>query len=200
MGSRKVPPEKTATRDELDAAVAALTDVDLVRLEKFARWRITRIAAAADGRDQMDLIEEAYQLTYEGRRAWNKENPFLVHMFRTIRSISSHWAEAFATEREHGRDLISTKLDTRTDRIVVRQEPDAERSVISRDVLERVRQLFADDALASNMIGGLEDGLDGPAITKLLEIDQRTYDSKLRAIRRRLEAEGLKEARKGRPT
>src|SRR5581483_6383379 len=108
MVSRKVPAEKTATREELDRAVPALTDVDLVRLERFAKQRIARIGGAADVRDHMDLLGEAYRLTYEGHRSWNKDVSLLVHLFRTIRSVSSHWAETFATEREQGRDLIST--------------------------------------------------------------------------------------------
>jgi hypothetical protein len=199
MASRKVPPAKTATREEIDAAVAALSDVDLVRLERFARQRIALIGPAADLRDEQELLREAYQLTYAGDRSWNKDVTLLVHLFGIIRSVSSHWAEQFAGELKRGRDRISQDHDTRTDsdfRAVADGRPDAERALIGRDLLARVREAFADDPVASNIIAGWDEGLDGHETRKLLDLDQHAYEAKVRAIRRRLEAEGFKKGRR----
>ena len=85
MASGKITTEKAATREEIDAAIAALTDTELVRLQRFASARIARIGAAADGRDYGELVSESYRRVL-GSRSWNKDVAFVNHMFGTIRS------------------------------------------------------------------------------------------------------------------
>ncbi|MBV9496863.1 MAG: hypothetical protein JOZ54_21655 [Acidobacteria bacterium] len=188
-----------ATREEVDSAIAALTDVELVRLQRFAIARIARIGAAADGRDYQELLSESYRRIL-GSRVWNKDVALVDHLFGTIRSVSSHWAQEFARELDAGRNLISSDRDTRTDRATAETAPsgvpDAERMVIARDLLFHVRELFAQDELAREIIAGWEEELDGPAIREILGIEQTVFDSKVRAIRRRLIDEGLKAASK----
>src|ERR1700682_1377568 len=185
MASGKIPTEKAATREEIDAAIAALTDTELVRLQRFASARIARIGAAADGRDYGELVSESYRRVL-GSRSWNKDVAFVNHMFGTIRSVSSAWAEGFKRELEAGRNLISGKFDIRTDRatagMAVSREVDAERSLLARNLLDHVKQLFADDPLARDIIAGWEAELDGPAIREIVGVDQNGFDAKVRAI------------------
>lgn len=184
-----------ATREEIDAAIAALTETELVRLQRFALARISRIGVAADGRDYRELLSESYRRVLGGR-SWNKNVAFVDHLFGTIRSVSSHWAEEFKRELDAGRKLISGDRDTRTDpataRTAASRTPDAERTVIARDLLDHVKQLFAGDRLACDIIGGWEAELDGPAIREIVDEEQNVFDAKVRAIRRRLIDEGFK--------
>jgi hypothetical protein len=185
----------TATREEIDAAIAALTETDLVRLQRFAMARIVRIGVAADGRDYRELLSESYRRVL-GSRSWNKAIAFVDHLSGTIRSISSHWAEEFKRELDAGRNLVSGDRDTRTDPATVRSAAspaaDAERVVVARDLLDYVKRLFAEDRLARDIIAGWEAELDGPAIREIVGVEQHVFDSKVRAIRRRLIDEGLK--------
>ena len=184
-----------ATREEIDAAIAALTETELVRLQRFAMARIARIGVAADGRDYRELLSEAYRRTL-GSRTWNKDVAFVDHLFGTIRSVSSHWAQEFKRELDAGRKLISEDRDTRTDlaavRTVASASPDAERTVIARDLVAYVKKLFGGDQLTLDIIAGWEEELDGPAIREIVGAAQNEFDAKVRAIRRRLIDEGLK--------
>jgi hypothetical protein len=189
-----------ATREEIDAAIAALTEIDLVRVQRFASARIARIGAAADGREEGELLSESYRRVL-GSRSWNRDIAFLDHLFGTIRSISSHWAEEFKRELGAGRKHISGDRDTRTDpattRTAASKAPDAERTIIARDLLSHVKALFAADRLALDIIAGWEEELDGPAIREIVGEEQNVFDAKVRAIRRRLIDEGLKLGKKG---
>src|ERR1043165_7035542 len=94
--SRRVPEESAATREEVVAAVEALTHHEYLRLEQDARWRIRGRGRAARGRDWEELLREAISATYEGNRRWNKELvDFSRHLIGVMRSTSSHWREQF---------------------------------------------------------------------------------------------------------
>jgi len=198
MASEK-PAVMAATREEIDSAIAALTDIELVRLQWFAMARVARIGVAADGRDYRELLSESYRRIL-GSRSWNKNIPFVDHLFGTIRSVSSHWAEEFKRELDAGRNLISGDRDTRTDptsaRTAASPAADAERTIIARDLLDYVKQLFSEDRLARDIIAGWEEELDGPSIREIVGVEQHAFDAKVRAIRRRLIDEGLKASSK----
>lgn len=182
-----------ATLEEAAAALQALTEADYARLSSFARTRILRIGRAADQRDHEDLLSEALGRTLDGRRSWYQPMSIVDHLFGAMRSVSSHWAETFATEQRTGRDQLLDTLDARTDLLHEKNEaPNPERAALASDQLRRVRHLFEDDPLADTIIDGWEDGLDGPTICEVAEVDARTFHSKVRAIRRRLIAEGHK--------
>jgi hypothetical protein len=183
--------EKTATPDEIAAAMEALAAEDTLRLDRYSRFRITRIGRAADTRDHDDLLAEALRKTLEGDRSWNKDVTFPAHLFGAMWSISSHWAETFANEQRAGRAQISDRKDARTELTGIVDEV-AERDAAAHQMLDQVRALFANDALASNIVAGWEDDLDPTEIRELLDIDKMTFDSKVRAIRRELIRAGLK--------
>lgn len=190
---RRVPEEKAATLEEVEAAVAALTDDDLVRIAHFAKRRIERIGRAADMRDHEDLAAEAYELTLNGSRSWNKDVSFTQYLLGVMRSVSSHWAEKYRTEMESGRDQVRTDVDVRME--LVRGERGTNDPRIAEERTQKlaaIRALFEDDPLASNILAGLAEGLQGPEICSLLEIDGTTFSSKLRSMRRDMIRAGLK--------
>lgn len=191
MGQRRIPKEKAATPDEIAAAVETLTPEETLKLDRYARFRIKRIGRAADTRDHDDLLAEALRKTLDGDRRWNKDVTFSVHLLGAMWSLSSHWAETFANEQRTGRAQISDRNDARTELAGVVDEV-AERNAVAQETLEQVRALFADDALASNIVAGWEDGLDPAEIREMLGVGKTIFDSKVRAIRRELIRAGLK--------
>lgn len=190
---RRVPEEKAATLEEVEAAVAALTEDDLVRLAHYGKRRIERIGRAADTRSHEDLLAEAYELTLESNRSWNKDVSFVRYLIGVMRSVSSHWAEKFRTEMEHGRDQVRMDIDVRTDFVQGERGSNDPRDAEARaETLAAIRTLFQDDPLASNIIAGWEDDLQGPEICALLEVDNTAFTSKVRSMRRDMIRAGLK--------
>lgn len=189
---RRVPEEQMATVEEVEAAVAALTEGELVRLEAFGRRRIARIGAAADGRDHEDLLAEAYRLTLEGDRRWPKGVLFIAYLCEVMRSVSSHWAEKYGRQLDDGRTAVRSDVDVRTDHVAGTLDADPRASAADQDTIQAVRALFADDPITSNILAGIEDGMQAPEICALLEITPTTYALTVRDMRRAMIRAGLK--------
>jgi hypothetical protein len=78
------------------AAIEGLSEADLLRLEKFARYRVKGVGRMALGRDHNDLLADAIADTLDPtKRRWNKAVTFVQHLLGAMRSISSHWREQF---------------------------------------------------------------------------------------------------------
>src|SRR5882724_572575 len=99
--SRNALETQPPTHEEIDQAIADLTPAQLLRLKKFARWRIRGLGRANLGRDFQDLLQEAITSTIAGTgttregRHWNKKVDFVKHITEAMRSISSHWKVQF---------------------------------------------------------------------------------------------------------
>lgn len=94
--SRRVPEEKAASQDEIQTAIHSLTEAELLRLEKFARWRIRGLGRASGGRDWEDLLGETLTATLDDdHRRWNKSVSFVQHLLGAMRSISTAWKKKF---------------------------------------------------------------------------------------------------------
>lgn len=178
----RVPAEQAATREQIDAAVAALTDEDVLRLERHAAWRVRGLGPAADMRDAEDLLNDAFQLTYSGARSWNLAVPFYIHLKGVLRSVSDHWRETYATQLAVGRDRsVSTEEAT-----------DPRVRAGFQDTLDAIYALFEGDRTALDIIEGWAAGLESADIRAIVGLEQTPYESKVRAIRRALIDAGLK--------
>ena len=195
---RKVPEAKAASIDFVMAAVEALTEKDIYRLERFARGRIWIIKGAADGRDALDLLGQAYQQTLEGQRTWNTDETFVQYLENTMQSISGNWAGVYKTQMKNGRDRIVSDKDSRTDLIETIASVDpvavAEEEARYEERLQAIRTLFDDDAVASVIVAGWEDGLEGGEIRAILDnMEETPYRSKVRWMQRKLTAAGYRQ-------
>ncbi|PYN91738.1 MAG: hypothetical protein DMD89_29920 [Candidatus Rokuibacteriota bacterium] len=140
-----MPEERAATPDEVRAALDALGEADLVRLEKFARYRIRGLGRKAEGRDHDDLLGEAIRDTLDPeKRRWNKDVSFVRHLVGAMRSISSHWREQF----DENEPLLESELLQTTDEgevlspldVVGSGAPGAERILAAKEELERIEK------------------------------------------------------------
>ncbi|HEX6099033.1 MAG TPA: hypothetical protein VF432_22160 [Thermoanaerobaculia bacterium] len=189
-GSRRVPAEQAATREQIDRAVAALTDEEVLRLERHAAWRIRGLGPAADARDAEDLVNDAFELTYSGARSWNTAVPFYIHLKGVLRSVSDHWREKYATQLSAGRGRLDASEDARTAAETAVDDPRVRAGF--QDTLDAVYALFQGDRVALDILEGLAEGLESADIRAIAGLGQTPYESKVRAIRRALIDAGLK--------
>jgi len=188
---RRVPEERAATPDEVRAALDALGEADLVRLEKFARYRIRGLGRKAEGRDHDDLLGEAIRDTLDPeKRRWNKDVSFVRHLVGAMRSISSHWREQF----DENEPLLESELLQTTDEgevlspldVVGSGAPGAERILAAKEELERIEKAVADDTVVSDILGGLRAEMLAGEIREVLGLSVIEYETAMKRFRRRV--------------
>lgn len=190
QASRRLPPEKAASLEEISAAVESLSEEDLWRLEKYARYRLRGIGRAAMGRDHEDLLREAIAATCDpGRRRWNiGAVSFVHHLKGAMRSISSHWREGFDKEEAMlETDAIRTNESGREINPLLEAEspiPDPERALAAKEELSQIEKLVADRPLAALIVGGMREGSSGSEIKQILGISQTEYETEMKWLRR----------------
>ena len=59
---------------EIGEAIAQLSDSELLRLRKFARFRVRGIGLAAEGVSAEDVLQEAVTLTLSDERRWYSDD------------------------------------------------------------------------------------------------------------------------------
>jgi hypothetical protein len=154
---------------EVDRAIEALTSSELLRLQRFADFRVRGLGRAARGRTGKDLLAEAQlrtligaEATREGRH-WNKSVDFVQHLKRAMESISNCWKRQFKEKEAY---LISelpiqdaegqehSPLDK-----VASGHAATDQLLIDKDEEERVLMIFKDDPEATQVLLGLLHGL-----------------------------------------
>ena len=188
---RRVPADRAATPDEIRAALDGLGEADLVRLEKFARYRIRGLGRKAGGRDHDDLLGEAIADTLDpAKRRWNKDVSFVRHLMGAMRSISSHWREQF----DENEPLLESELLQTTDEgevlspldVVGSGAPGAERILAAKEELERIEKAVADDTVVSDILGGLRAEMLAGEIREVLGLSVIEYETAMKRFRRRV--------------
>ena len=188
--ARRLEIEKAATPAEVVSAIEALTPTELLRLRSYARFRMRALRHAAQGRSDEDLMSEAVTATLAGTRRWNKEAVDMVgHLCGVMRSLSSHWAAHAASS-----DEVAWLGPPGTDagqggsgRDAATPTPDAERELLARQEVARIRCHFRDDHLVTEVLNAFEIGMKGPEIKSSLGLGQREYETVLKRLRRGVE-------------
>lgn len=190
QASRRLPPEKAASLDEISAAVESLSEEDLWRLEKYARYLIWGLGHAAMGRDHEDLLHEAIVATCDPeRRRWNiGAVSFAQHLKGVMRSVSSHWREGWDKEKTVS-EAEAIRINEAGEEINPLIEaksplPDPERSLTAKEELSQIEKLVADRPLTALIVAGMREELSGPDIKELLGISQTEYETEMKWLRR----------------
>lgn len=186
--------QEPATLAEIEAALTGLSSADLLRLERFARWRMAGLGREWRGSGHEDLLAEALTATISGERKWNKRVEFVRHLLGTMRSISSHWGE----KRGRGEE-VSLPVAGEDDREelsgegrLASHEPPPDMEAVARIQLKEIESLFSGDPEVLAVIEGLRAELAGPEIQELLEISETEYWTTIRRMRRTLERHALR--------
>jgi len=186
-------------RIEIDRAIKALTAAELLRLEKFAKFRVRGIGRAACGKDWEDLLADALYRTLIGTedsqrgRHWNRKVGFVQHLAGSMSSIASLWKRQF---KENNTFLIS-ELSVRDSEgkeyspfdEVPSQNTAADERLIKGSEEDRIITLLQDSPNASQVFRGLADGLRKNEIMSRYGLDEKRYAAAVRRIRVRLLAD-----------
>ena len=189
--SRRIPEERAAAREEIVAAYEALTRLELLRLELFAKWRVRGLGRFALGRGWDDLLGQAVADTYEGRRRWDKDAvDFTGHLVGAMRSISSHWRERFNPQEPLlESDVVHISHEGKiSNPILEAVEPGegAQRDLEVQEEVERLEAVIQQNSLAWLVLEGRRDGMSGPQICEALEITQNQYEAAMKWLRRNI--------------
>ncbi len=171
---------------EIWRAVLSLSPSELLRLESYAQWRVRWLGRKALGRNENDLLGEAITATVTGQRVWTERVDFCSHLLGAMRSISTSWHEKIGEEYLES-ELAKPGVETPLDRPITTVDP--ERILRAKERLEQVRQMFANDAVASQVIELLGVGYTGKEIQSQLGLSARGYGAVAKRIRRKLQAE-----------
>jgi hypothetical protein len=190
--SRTAPDAVAATRDEVDLAIETLTPAQLLKLQKFAGWRVRGLGRAALGRDAEVLLQDAVLSTLlgsegtgEGRR-WNKAVDFVKHLTEAMRSISDHWRTQFRADEPYLESEVValndegdeySPLDTISSR-----EPGPDRIVLAKEQVRQIFDLFEGDDDAILVLQGWVEGMTGPEMMGLGFTKER-FEATVKRIR-----------------
>lgn len=170
-GRHAPPPQR-----DVGAALAALSEVDLLRLRAIARLRARSLP---DGLSWSDLLHEAVLRALTGARPWPPGVPLLAFLAGVMRSLcDEHW-------RRHRRQdhLPAPHGSGGAD--------DPERACAAAEALAAIQRLFACDAAALKVISGLISGMAAEEIRLHYDMTAVEYDTTRRRIRRTLLRHGL---------
>jgi DNA-directed RNA polymerase specialized sigma24 family protein len=165
-GRYGVPP-----RRDVGAALATLSEEDLLRLRAIARLRARSLP---DGMSWSDLLHEAVLRALTGARPWPPGVSLLAFLAGVMRSICD---EQWRHHRRQ-RDLPAPGDGGGAD--------DPERACAAAEALVAIQRLFASDAAALKVITGLISGMAAQDIRRYYDLTGVEYDTTRRRIRRTL--------------
>lgn len=168
------------------AALAALSDADLLRLKRFAELRSLRLPLL----NWSDLLNEAIARALDGSRVWPADIDFMVFMLQSIRSLASEqWRRIERTPVIREADLPPSD-PTSTERATLdevgRHELTPEREVLAERAVGDVMRIFHTDAQATAILEGLAEGESPADIQRRARMTPIQYASAQRRIRRTL--------------
>jgi CheY-like chemotaxis protein len=184
---------------EVDRAMDALTPSDLLRLQRFANYRIQGLGRAALGRDGGDLLGQAMLRTLIGAgstkegRHWNRHVDLVWHLTGAMRSISSSWKRQFkekdkkrcqmkephlmseVLKRDDRQSLYEVGLGHITPSGVWAPDALADERLIEKGEEDRVLAMVKDDLQATQVVQGLLDGLEKNKIMSKCGLNEKQF-------------------------
>jgi DNA-directed RNA polymerase specialized sigma24 family protein len=161
-------------------ALAALSEIDLVRLRALARLRARGLP---HGIDWSDLLNEALARALDGSRQWPPGVPLLVFLAGVMRSICGD----FWRRRRQEAELIAFGINADADcRDVACQAANQERVLAACEAVGAIYRLFAGDVAALRIVSGLANGHSAEDIRVMHGMSLVDYHSARRRMRRAL--------------
>ena len=166
------PPER-----DVGAALAALSQEDLLRLRAIARLRARFLPPGT--MSWSDLLHEAVLRALTGARPWPPAVLLLAFLAGVMRSLcDEQW------RRHRRQDHLSTLHGSGG-------ADDPERACAAAEVLAAIQRLFASDEAALKVITGLMSGMAAEEIRCHCDMTAVEYDTTRRRIRRTMLRYGL---------
>jgi hypothetical protein len=180
---KQLPATFVSWHEEIFEAVTHLSHDDLIRLRKYAMWRLRPLGAKAEAREPDDLVQEAITSTLSGDRIWSEGVELLDHLLGAIRSISTKWREK--------------KLDVRTESSLItetNQEPletasDADNPATAYEAKERLNKvatMLENDDTALSVFKLISNHYTREDVRDRLGLSELEYSAAVRRIWRRV--------------
>lgn len=187
---------RSATQEEIEEALGALTPAQLVQLEKSSQFRHRSLGPRGAGRNENDLLSDAVIAILRGRRKWFRENcTFMALLQGVMRSLASHIragkpVDAFdeidpslAGEPNNAEDFL--------EQLPIQGSVDPEQLLLARDLDKQARDLdkqirerFADDFVVLLIYEALQDEMKPADIRSALDITENEYHAAAKRLRR----------------
>jgi DNA-directed RNA polymerase specialized sigma24 family protein len=156
-------------RRDVGAALATLSEEDLLRLRTLARLRARCLPPGA--MSWRDLLHEAALRALTGARPWPQGVPLLAFLAGVMRSLcDEQW------RRYRRRDDLPTSHGSG-------EADDPERVCAAAEALAAIQRLFASDKAALKVIKGLISGMTAEDIRRHYDMTAAEYDTTRRRIR-----------------
>lgn len=165
-------------------AISAISDAGWIRLRRVANRRCYGQI------DPDDLLHEAFLSAIEGHRKCPHDVDVIRFLAEAMRSLASSRIKSFTLKPE----LKLVPLANNENELPYdppSNEPTPEEKIISYSEVARIKAailaLFTGDEIAQFIIEGDMDEIDPTELRDLTGLDKKTYASKRRLIRRRIE-------------
>lgn len=164
--------KKLAKREDIERAIEELSDVQLARLERYARYQVYRYPSL----DPKELLSEAVVRVLSGKRAWPLDVSFQTFLCNVMRSVASDFREEAKARME------STSVELGDDEVAQEWQTSRDRNE-DRDFLRGVWELFKNDVDVQRVLQGIEGDLSAKEVQEEFSLTAGQYD----AARKRLE-------------
>ena len=181
--------DDTLSEEEMRQAIAALSDVDLLKLERAAVWLASRRSISAD-----DLMQEAICRSLEGARRCPRGVRLVAFVINVMRSILSSHQKARAGDPielatpvsalSEGDDEVDPLANIRDSGRTPEQQLLAEAE--ANQMKAALHRLFDDDPEAELVLLDIFAGLTAEETRADLQLDETEYATIRRRIRRRI--------------
>jgi len=165
-------PRVLASRKELEAALASLSEAELAQLKQLASIRAMGLAQM----DWSDLLQEALARALSGSRGWPNGVPLVAFLAQTMRSIANESWQAAQRADAAASDMADRQPES----------VDPETEAAAAETIRRVRALFDGDAEALAVLEGLAQGATPADIQRAASMTPHQYAAAQKRIRRRL--------------
>ena len=175
---RKWTSQASPVSRDIGAALAALSNDDLLRVRAIARLRARGLPA---GMSWSDLLHEAVLRALAGTRTWPPDVPLVAFLTGIMRSLcDEQW-------RRHRRQDGLPDVDG----MAPVPAHDPERTYAASQALAAVHRMFTSDEVVTKVIAGLMGGLEPEEIRRHYGVSPVEYDTARRRLRRAILRHGL---------
>ncbi len=174
----------TLPRDEVESAILAFTDDDLLRLRTISWKYAPRCKLQGD-----DLLQEAIVRALDGSRKCPANISVVKFLAEAMRSIAHGEREKIENQ------VVTVSLLGANDRDGEAFDPpdpspSIEETIVNEEIAaivhDSILSLFQDGTPERDMVEGIIDGWSADELRELLNLDKTAYNSMRRLIRRRI--------------
>ncbi len=179
-------PDSKSMPKNIDEAIASLSEADCLRLLKSAKYLSWPSKYTPE-----ELLDQAIFKALDGARQYKPELNLMSFLFMIMRSLVS--SDCKSQSRHPALSLDAKKPDRDESFVEDLQDPrpSPELIVESKEnasfIRESILDLFKDDTVIQTVVEGIMEEMDPKEIRDLTGLDDKSYASTRRLIRRRID-------------